>query len=99
MIGASLTTRNESYWSLRDSGKLTERQEQVMHVIHSDPSRDWTRNEIAHALGWPINCVTGRVTELLGKYLEECPKRFCTVARTGKAVTPVRATKPQRELF
>jgi len=100
MIGASIQTRNESYWSLRDSGRLTERQEQVMRVINAHPGRDWTNNEIADALGWTINKVTPRTGELRGMCkLEHGEKRFCTVEPGERTVTTVRLPRGQKELF
>lgn len=61
----STQTRNAAYFDLRDTGKLSERQREVMLMIHRHPGRTWSRNELASALGWPINRLTGRVTELL----------------------------------
>jgi len=42
---------------------LPEKRQRVYEVILQHPE-GITRKQIAKALGWPINCVTGRVTEL-----------------------------------
>lgn len=37
----------------------------VYRQLHKRPKFGYTRAELAEAIGWPINCVTGRVCELL----------------------------------
>ena len=98
-MNLSTQTSNSAFFDLRDSGKLSERQREVMLKIHSQPGRDWTNNELAQALGWPINRITGRISELRGKWLECGPKRFCTVEPSQHKVTTVLLPRTQAELF
>lgn len=53
--------RNATYNMIKPN--LPEKRQRVYEVILQHPS-GITRKEIAKILGWPINCVTGRVTEL-----------------------------------
>jgi hypothetical protein len=75
---------------------LSAGQRRVMDVIR--PGVDFTRAEIAHASGQPINVVCPRVRELLdcGR-LEEGPRRICS--RTGGGANPVRLPSKQLELL
>jgi hypothetical protein len=80
-------TSLEAFNSLRDSGKLTVRQQQVMAVI--SPGRDYSLHEISILCGLPINCVSGRVKELRdADKLEAGPRRACKV--TSNKCNPVR---------
>lgn len=74
------------------------RRRAVMEKIATRPQAlGWTRQELAQALGWPINSVTGRVTELLSAgYIETAP--FCRRNPvTGKACGVVRVKDSDRE--
>ena len=91
-------TRNESFFEVRDSGKLGRQQHQIMVLIHHHPDRDWSLQEIAKATGMGINAIAGRVNELKRSgWLEEYPKRRCSL--TGRTITPVKVTTAQWELF
>ena len=57
----SLTSR-EAWYMLRASGVIEERQAQVLRIIEN--LGPITSQKIAEELHWPINCVTGRITEL-----------------------------------
>lgn len=48
---------------------LSERQNLVMRLFRRYPYSDFTNQEIAEHLGWPINTVTPRVLELRSKAL------------------------------
>lgn len=64
---------------------LGSRQVLVLEVFERNPGRDLTNSEIARALDWSINRVTGRVKELREmQLLEESRKRRCGV--TGRPV-------------
>lgn len=82
-----------AYDDLRKTGKLTERQAQVMAVIQ--PGRDYSLQEISLLCGLPINIVSGRVNELkndpLNK-LEHADKRKCSL--TNHTCHPVRLALP-----
>lgn len=73
--------------------KLGEKQAAVIRTMrHSD--KDWSNNELARSLGWPINTVTPRVKELREMGLVTLSrKRKCGI--TGLLVNawrPVRGT-------
>ena len=57
--------RNATYRMIKPD--LPEKRRMVYEVILSNPG-GITRKGIARVLGWPINCVTGRVTELRDKH-------------------------------
>lgn len=73
-------TRNEAYDSLDD---LTERQAQVLRVLARGPMSNAV---IAERLGLPINCVTGRVRELVQDGRVRAAYKDLD-ARTGRRVT------------
>lgn len=56
-------TRNDSYFGM--ATELPNRRAEVLRYVSSQGDRGATRQEIADGLGWKINCVTGRVRELL----------------------------------
>tara|TARA_R110002110_G_scaffold166550_1_gene367158 strand:+ start:317 stop:577 length:261 start_codon:yes stop_codon:yes gene_type:complete len=58
----------ESYKKLFIDNEITLRQLQVLQILRSDLGFG-TNRMIAKALGWDINRVTGRVTELRNKGL------------------------------
>lgn len=58
-VGKSI--RNATYSMIKP--ELPEKRRMVFEVILANKSV--TRKRIASILGWPINCVTGRVKELL----------------------------------
>lgn len=57
--------RNATFHMIQKS--LPEKRRLVYEVILANPG-GITRKQIAKILGWPINCVTGRVTELRDKH-------------------------------
>lgn len=70
--------------TVRDASKdayhsldLTAKQRAVMLKCHECfTGIQFTRKDLAEALGWPINCVTGRVLELVDKkFLTELPAK------------------------
>lgn len=64
---------------------LGARQIRVVEVFERNPGRDFTNSELAEALGWKINQITGRVKELRDmQILEESRKRVC--GATGRVV-------------
>lgn len=75
-------TSLEAFDHLRETGKLTTRQQQVLAVIA--PGRDYSLQEISLLCGLPINCVSGRVKELreAGK-LEFGPRRKCSLTQNN----------------
>lgn len=60
-IDIGKATRNATYQMIKP--KLPEKRQRVYEIIIQNPN-GITRKGIAKALGWAINCVTGRVTEL-----------------------------------
>lgn len=64
---------------------LGARKIRILEVFEQNPDRDFTNSELAQALEWTINRVTGRVKELRSVYiLEESRRRKCRV--TGRDV-------------
>jgi len=57
----SLVLRNEAFHTLEN---LSDKQQKVYDVIKAHP--DCTNLDICRILGWQINRVTGRVSELQG---------------------------------
>lgn len=84
-------TSRHAYAIHRVSGKLTRQQRLLVEFLSADRRRDYTRQELAQALGWGINVVCGRVNELLAEpfgALKELPRRACRV--TSQEAHPVR---------
>jgi|TARA_R110000823_G_scaffold42583_6_gene111458 DNA-binding MarR family transcriptional regulator len=59
----------DSYHELLESGTISKRQAQVYEAIMT--LEKCTNRQIAKALSWDINRVTGRVTELREKHVVE----------------------------
>tara|TARA_R100000030_G_scaffold100981_1_gene95605 strand:- start:2263 stop:2526 length:264 start_codon:yes stop_codon:yes gene_type:complete len=57
-----------SYQKLFDNGTISKRQAQVLKVLHLELGQA-TNRMIANKLGWDINRVTGRISELRNKGL------------------------------
>ena len=84
-------TSCEAFNNLRETGKLTERQQQVLAVISA--GRDYSLHEISSLCGLPINSVSGRVKELRdAEVLEFGPRRACRI--TGNNCNPVQCALP-----
>jgi CRP-like cAMP-binding protein len=79
----------------RDLSKAARRRAVLEKILSRSRAVGWTRQELAEALGWPINSVTGRVTELLtAGYIETAP--FCRKNPfSGKACGVVRVKEKQ----
>jgi hypothetical protein len=66
---------------------LSQREEEVLRYVLAYPGRDWTRAELAKAMGWRDGPMCGRVNSLVAKgRLIEGPARDCAVGRRGHAV-------------
>jgi DNA-binding IclR family transcriptional regulator len=91
MMELATETRDLSYKEVREG--VCPKQAAVLDVLKHKRffTDDMTNNEIAHALGWPINSVTGRVYELREMALvEPSDKRSCRITgRTCMAWKPV----------
>jgi len=84
-------TSQVAHAKLEASGRLTRQQRELVEFLQANRQRDYTRQELAQALGWGINVVCGRVKELLSgpfAVLEELPRRRCRI--TGEEAHPVR---------
>lgn len=70
-------TSRAAYDALRDSPKLQQREREVMTAVYAHfYGQTFTRKELAARMGWPINCLTGRILTLRDKgYLEELTER------------------------
>ena len=78
-----------AYHELRDDGKLTAKQQQIIDYLHRHPGAVFSRLEISRAIDMPINCVAGRVNELLEKgVIEEADQRPCRIS--GRRINPIR---------
>lgn len=88
-------TSRAAYDSLRDTPRLQQREREVMLCVHDRfRGTTFTRKELAAALGWPINCVTGRVITLREKgYLEELTER-----RDGSYLLRIKPAQQSLEL-
>lgn len=93
-----MTVRNTSIAAYRDLDKSA-RRKAVMQKVSARPINGWTRQELAESLHWPINSVTGRVTELLAAgYLETAP--FCRKNPfSGKNCSVVRMKQRREEVM
>lgn len=84
------STSIEAHRKLKESGKLTAQQSQVIAWVRLQP-RPVTRGEIKRGTGLEINAVAGRVNELLHDFerpqLLEVAKQRCSV--TGEVVNAV----------
>lgn len=60
-VNIGRAVRNAAYSMIQPD--LPDKRQRVYEIILQHPE-GITRKQIAKALGWPINCVTGRVTEL-----------------------------------
>jgi len=65
-VKQGIANRNATFMMIQP--ELPEKRQKVYNIILSKGKKGVTRKEIASALGWPINCVTGRVTELRDKH-------------------------------
>ena len=65
--GASVGVANRNVTYNMIKPELPDKRKMVYDVILSHGKKGITRKEIAEILRWPINCVTGRVTELRDK--------------------------------
>lgn len=71
--------------------ELSVREAEVMRYIlaHTRPGWDWTRAELARAMGWRDGPMCGRVNALIAKgRLIEGPVRACRVGKAGHSVRP-----------
>ena len=71
-------TSLEAYRALENSGTLQRREREVILAVHRHFPfpLSFTRKELARAMGWEINRVTGRVLTLIEKrYLTELTER------------------------
>lgn len=83
------TTSIEAYREHKHSGRLGNQARAVVEFLASHSHRDWSRAELAEAMGLRLSSVCGRVNELVhSMHVEIAPNRKCWV--TGKTVAPVR---------
>lgn len=77
--------------------ELSGRRREVMLRAHTDfTGKTFTRKQLARALGWEINRVTGRVLELIDMgYLNECG----TTVEDGRSASLLEITPAQSRLF
>lgn len=82
-------TSVENYHQHRDTGRLGKQARELYLFLYSHAHCDWSRTELAEALGIRLSSVCGRINELLNsQHIEESFVRQCRV--TGKTVRPVR---------
>lgn len=80
-------TSRLAYDELKDSGNLGKQKRAVLAAVR--PGLFYTRSELSELTGLPINCICGRVRELLDEgRLEEGKARQCSV--TGHTAKTVR---------
>lgn len=79
-------TSMAAHRALLASGRLAAQQRQVLEVFLRDQMRTWTRQELARETGLGINCVCGRINELLAEQLNalrEVGRKTCAVTRNS----------------
>ena len=85
------STSTSSYHQLRDSGKQSTQEAQILGLLVYNRVPDLTLKEISRLSGLEINAVSGRVNGMKKKgMVKEAPKRKCRV--TDRWVTPVMPT-------
>lgn len=78
----------DAYAHLKAEGKLGPKQKQIVAFIEKRPGSDFSRIELSSGTGLPINCVAGRVKELIDLgVLKEGRRRACTI--THNNIRPV----------
>ena len=79
-------TSIRSYRSLLDSGRTTRRQHDILRVMVE--GKTYSRRELARLTGLEINCICGRVRELLdaGALIEAAQRKD---PDTGQTIRPV----------
>lgn len=81
-------TSREAYVQLQTEGKLGPKQQQIVDFIAKRAGSDFSRIELSSGTGMAINCVAGRVKELLDLgVLKEGRRRACTI--THNNIRPV----------
>lgn len=89
-------TSIDAYYAL--GPKLSRQQAEIIAFLGKHCHRDHTRGEIAEATGMRLSSVTGRVNELLHRFvLNEGPRRPCRV--TGINAHPLRLAPAQMDLL
>jgi hypothetical protein len=75
---------------LKAKGKDKERHESILKILGSGLQPDYSIQELAEIMKLPVNCVSGRCSELKykKKLIEEGPRRPCKV--TGFTCHPLR---------
>lgn len=101
-------------WLNQVAPTLSKRQIQVLEIFEYDPNNDFTNEEIAHALEWGINRVTGRTQELRGEgarrgqtpLIELSRVRECHITHNQAKAwklrfegVPVRPSRPVPEVY
>lgn len=88
------TTSIANYHEHKRSGKLGTQAANVLGFIERHVNQDWTRAELAQALGIPLSSVCGRVNEMLkADLIRPAPNRPCRIS--GKKVCPIQLTHQQ----
>jgi len=74
-------TSLNAYIDLEQSGKAGIKRAQILKfLIDNDRKQGYTRNELSQRLNMPINCVCGRVNDLIKVDLIDCSEnKVCTV--------------------
>lgn len=94
MTNSGKDARNRSYWTIR---RLGEKQHQVLNQLLT---KNLSNAEIAAALNWPINRVTGRCKELRDAGLiEDKGKAYDIKTRRVVHLWGLVDNEDQRKLF
>ena len=81
-------TSLEAFDSLKETGYLPPKEQEIVDVFKRMPGRAFSRTDLAWRAHMPINCVCGRVRSLLDK----------KVLRVGGVVTDLGTGKSQQLL-
>ena len=83
-------TQRDAYKAILE--KLPERRRAVLSALIAEPE-GLTTQEICNRLGWPINCVSGRISELKEAQLVEASGKTRRNDLSGRPVTVWRIVK------
>lgn len=105
MIAAGVAEASKiTYRHVEASGQLTDQQRRIVEFLEARPRQNFTRKEIARALGMEHSTCCARVNELLDPVrmankvrVRELPHRRCSLS--GRTASPLQILPGQLGLF
>lgn len=90
------TTSIDAYYAL--GPKLNRQQQAVVSFLAKHCHREYTRAELAEAMGYRVATICGRANELIKLFMvSEGPRRRCAI--TGSNAHPLRLAPAQMDLL